>query len=80
LQFHILYIKREDIFQGFLDFLYFVVMTVYEFSLLNKNDQAKEIWNGEFVTYRELKAFTIVLHKVHDFYVEVIYNSEDPYH
>jgi len=52
-------------------------MTIYSFGLLNEQEQAKEVWQGEYITAREEEANTVMLYKVHQFYVEVYYNREN---
>jgi hypothetical protein len=52
-------------------------MTLYEFSLLSERNQAREIWQGNYVMSREGEEGTVMLYKVHGFYVEVFYNRED---
>ena len=50
-------------------------MTLYEFNLLSENEQAMAVWQGEYITSREDRDYTIMLYKVSDFYVEVYYNK-----
>ena len=52
-------------------------MTLFEFSLLNDDQKADVVWKGNFMTYREETQYTIMLYKVHDFYVEVYYNNQN---
>ena len=52
-------------------------MTLNEFSVLNDEQKAITVWEGEFMTYREEKGFIIMLYKVYDFYVEVYYNNQN---
>ncbi|RYE40833.1 MAG: hypothetical protein EOP48_24370 [Sphingobacteriales bacterium] len=51
-------------------------MTLYQFRLLSENEQAKEVWQGEYVISREEYFSTVMLYKVHDFYVEVYYDRQ----
>jgi hypothetical protein len=52
-------------------------MTLYAFLALSEHDQAKEVWQGEFMTYREDADSTIMLYRVHTFYVEVYYSKKN---
>jgi hypothetical protein len=52
-------------------------MTLAKFSVLNDEQKALIVWEGEFMTYREEKDFIIMLYKVYDFYVEVYYNKQN---
>jgi hypothetical protein len=49
-------------------------MTLYEFKLLSENEQALSVWLGEFLMSRMDRHYTVLLYKVHDFYVEMIVN------
>ena len=51
-------------------------MSLYEFISLDGQEQAEEVWQGEFMTFREDMQHTIMLYKVHGFYVEVYYCKE----
>ena len=51
-------------------------MTLYEFNALSVQQQADAVWKGEFRLFREQIVHTVLLYKVHDFYVEVYYNNE----
>jgi hypothetical protein len=52
-------------------------MTLYEFKLLDINDQAQKTWDmGVLLGYREDGQHHMVLYRVEDFYVEIIYDSE----
>jgi hypothetical protein len=52
-------------------------MTLYQFRLLKEQDQAKEVWAGEFIMTREEDESTVMLYKVHSFYVEVYYSRKN---
>ena len=52
-------------------------MTLDDFSVLNDEQKAAIVWEGEFMTYREETAFIIMLYKVFDFYVEAFYNRQN---
>lgn len=52
-------------------------MTLYDFLLLDEPCQTEAVWQGEFVTFREAKEATVMLYRVHNFYVEVYYNKSD---
>ena len=51
-------------------------MTLCEFNALSVQQQAETVWQGEFLLFREQIVHTVLLYKVHDFYVEVYYNNE----
>lgn len=55
--------------------VYLSCMTLYEFSALSENDQAATTRNGEFLLTREDRDHTILLYKVHHFYVEEYYHN-----
>ena len=53
------------------------LMTLYKFILLPEEDKARELWDcGEFFLYRLETPQTVLLYKLHDFYVEVYYSEE----
>jgi hypothetical protein len=51
-------------------------MTLYQFNLLNKEQQSNYIRNGVFLVARENGIFKILLFQVFDFYVEAFYSKE----
>jgi hypothetical protein len=51
-------------------------MTLYEFRLLTEDEQALTVWHGDFLMSRKIRNHTVLLYKVHDFYVEVYYDNE----
>ena len=52
-------------------------MSLYDFIALNENQQAEAVWQGEFVIFREGPRATVMLYRVHNFYVEVYYSNEN---
>ena len=53
-------------------------MTVYQFKLLDKKEQAQTIWTlGEHVAMRMTAKYKILLWVLNDFYVEMFYNYID---
>lgn len=49
---------------------------IYEFNLLETNEQADYLWNnGEFITNAIQHGVTHQLHVLHDFYVELEYHA-----
>ena len=55
--------------------IYLGSMTPYEFSTLSENEQADVTWQGKFFLSRDDRDHTVLLYKVHDFYVEAYYNN-----
>ena len=51
-------------------------MTLYEFNEMSVQQQAEAVWRGDFLLFREQIVHTVLLYKVHDFFVEVYYNNE----
>jgi hypothetical protein len=52
-------------------------MTLYDFKLLDLNDQAQATWdNGVLLGYREESVKHMVLYQIDTFYVEIEYHSE----
>ena len=51
-------------------------MTLYEFRTLPEHEQAEVVWQGQFFLTRTDRKHTVLLYKVHDFYVEVYYEDE----
>ena len=51
-------------------------MNLKEFNILEEKKQYEEIWNGDFVGHRIEGTFTVVMYKVHSFYVEVYYQRD----
>ena len=51
-------------------------MSLYEFIALDEHQKAESVWQGEFITFREEDRGTVLLYRVHDFYVEVYYAKE----
>ena len=53
-------------------------MTLYEFKLLSKQEQASTTWEkGVFLSSRKGSGFAVSLYQVDGFYVEVYYNSTE---
>lgn len=50
-------------------------MTLYEFSVLSEHEQANVTWTGKFILTREDQEHTILLYKVHGFFVEEYYHN-----
>jgi hypothetical protein len=51
-------------------------MTLNEFRLLTEDEQALTVWYGDFLMSRMARNYTVLLYKVHDFYVEIYYDNE----
>lgn len=51
-------------------------MTLHEFISLSEQEQTTALWDGSFFLWREEKEHTILLYKLHGFYVEVYYSNE----
>jgi len=52
-------------------------MTLYEFNMLNDNDQYQTVWdNGAFIDSVTSEGFKMVLYAIDKFFVEVQYDSE----
>jgi len=52
-------------------------MTLYEFNLLNEEDQYQSVWdNGTFIDSVTSEGFKMALYAIDKFYVEVRYDSE----
>lgn len=52
-------------------------MTLYQYKLLETNQQAEVLWNdGEFVADRMGDKYNYLLYQLYNFYVEVQYNTE----
>ena len=51
-------------------------MTLYQFIALDKAQQAKEAWQEVYLMSREEEEYTVMLYKVHFFYVEIYYTAE----
>jgi hypothetical protein len=58
------------------ELFYLVSMTLCEFSSLSVQQQAETVSHGDFLLFREQIVHTVLLYKVHDFFVEVYYNNE----
>ena len=52
-------------------------MTYNEFIALNDGDQLATVTNSLSISFREQLGCTVLLHKVHDFYVELYYSMEE---
>jgi hypothetical protein len=50
-------------------------MTLYEFRLLDMNEQTNLVWDGVFLDVRIKLPLSILLYDLGGFYVEVHYNS-----
>ena len=51
-------------------------MTYNEFIVLSEGDQLIVVINSLAISVREQEGCTVLLHQVHDFYVEIYYNME----
>jgi hypothetical protein len=52
-------------------------MTLYEFKLLNDNDQAQTVWDsGVLLGFRQEGSFHMALYRIDNFYVEIQYHTE----
>lgn len=51
-------------------------MTLYQYILLDEDRQAEEVWQGEFVTFRDEEKHAVLLYRVHGFYVEAYYDKQ----
>jgi len=52
-------------------------MTLYEFKLLNEDEQASMLWDiGVFLIERQDQIFRYVLYQIDGFYVEVWYHKD----
>jgi len=52
-------------------------MTLYEFNLLDKENQLQTIWdNGTYLDFVSSEGFKMSLYAIDKFYVEVRYDSE----
>jgi len=50
-------------------------MTLYEFNLLNEEDQSQTVWdNGTYIDSVTSEGFKMVLYAIDKFYVEVQYD------
>lgn len=50
-------------------------MTLYQFRLLDQDEQAGAVWDGTFLETRFEPGYKILLYAVGDFYVEVYYSD-----
>ena len=51
-------------------------MTLYQFNMLDKIEQAEAVWDGVHIGERLDGEFEILLYHIDSFYVEVYYNRE----
>lgn len=51
-------------------------MTLYQFVLLKRDEQANAVWDGVFLGERFYKGIHIQLYSVGDFYVELSYDAK----
>jgi hypothetical protein len=51
-------------------------MNIYDFMDLNKNDRAKAVWQGTFLSDRQEGDYRIQLYSLGSFHVEVFYNQK----
>ena len=53
-------------------------MTLYQFNVLTENEKTAIVWSkGDFVIERKENNFSILLHQVQSFYVEVFYSGKE---
>lgn len=53
-------------------------MTLYQYNLLDRTDQACVLWNkGVFLGERRQEQYKIALYQIEGFYVELFYHAED---
>ena len=53
-------------------------MSFYEFSLLDKDDQAKRVWkSGKHISTKYSSIYAILLWQIETFYVEIYYDRID---
>ena len=50
-------------------------MSLYEFVILKKDEQANAVWNGTFIADRIFRRSHVHLYVIEDFFVEVSYNA-----
>jgi hypothetical protein len=52
-------------------------MTLYQFKLLNRDEQAQTTWDyGVLLGFREEPPEHMILYRIDDFYVEIHYDSD----
>ena len=56
-------------------FSYFGYMTIEAFLDLTESEQAKAVWEGTYIAFREEDDVTVMRYKVADFYVDVFYHK-----
>jgi hypothetical protein len=59
---------------GFDIYLLCEIMTLYQFNMLDKTEQAEAVWNGVHIDNRQDDQHNILLYEVDGFYVEVFYH------
>jgi hypothetical protein len=48
---------------------------MYQFTALNKENQAETVWKGHFIMKRDEGDYTVILYKIDTFFVEVYYTA-----
>ena len=51
-------------------------MTLYQFNMLDENEQAEAVWDGVRIGERHDEEHSILLYQLDSFYVEVFYDRE----
>lgn len=52
-------------------------MTLDQFLTLERDLQAKTVWQGAFISDRREEEYWVLLYQVHGFYVEVFYKQQE---